>query len=139
MTSMTGATVKLLMVWLLVGPPALCRAGVLVECCDHESTETANSSASVSSPCCGDADANGDSERPTSDPMPRKCGTCAGVCATVVKPPDDFGSDTFVALLVLPLEVVSEAPFAPGASDHVSSLCRIPSLPYPPSDLPLLI
>ena len=32
MTVMTNVPVRLLMVWLLVGPPLLCRAGALVTC-----------------------------------------------------------------------------------------------------------
>jgi len=135
---MTRATVKLLMMWLLVGPPALCRAGVLVECCDHESEETA-ASATVESPCCGDADTGCGSEEPAPDPMPRRCGSCADMCAAVVKPSGDSNSTTFAVLLVLPVNVVSKAPLAPDTGQHFSPSCQRPSPPYPPSDLPLLI
>jgi len=139
MTLMTQATVRLLMVWLLVGPSALCRAGVLVECCDHESAETADSFATVESSCCKDGNAGIDSGQPAPDPAPRKCGACASVCTSAAKPSDDSNSTALMVLLVLPAHVVSEAQIVLKTSRHVFRSCRQPNLPYPHSDLPLLI
>ncbi len=139
MMLMARSAVNLVMMWLLLGPPVLCRAGVLVECCDHESTESPEPDAVVESSCCGGVDAGGDSGQPAPKPIPRKCGACSGVCATVVKPSDDSTANSLVNLLVLHAYVVSETPLAPGTILHVSFSCRGPSPPYPPSDLPLLI
>ncbi len=136
---MTRTAVKLLMAWLLVGPPALCRAGMLVECCERGSAETADPSATVESPCCRDGDAGCDSRQPAPDPTPRRCGTCASACVTVAKPSDDSNYTTFAVLLVLPVDVVLETPLAPDTSRHLSCSCRRSTRPYPPSDLPLLI
>lgn len=139
MSLMARGALKLLMAWLLAGPPALCRAGVLVECCDHASTKTANSSAHVSAPCCGDCGTNSKSEKPAPDPVPRQCGTCAGVCATVVKPVDDANPTTFAVFLAIPAHVASDGQPATDTGYLDPHSYRIANLPYPPSDLPLLI
>ena len=126
-------------VFLQVGPPVLCRAGVLVECCDHEPRKLSLPAATEPSLCCGDGDVGGDPQQPSTDPVQRKCGTCAGVCTTVIKPSDDSQAMNFVVLSLLPAQIVSEASLATGAMYPSSHAARTPILPYPPSDLPLLI
>ena len=136
---MARSAVNLLMMWLLLGPPALCRAGVLVECCDHGSTETPEPEAAAESPCCGGVNAGGDSGKPAPNPLPRKCGICSGVCTAVVKPSDDSTANSLVNLMVLPAYVFSETLPTSGTILYDSLLCLGQSRPYPPSDLPLLI
>lgn len=137
MTRMIRLAVKLVMVWLLLGPPALCRAGVLVQCCDHESEGTPDPSDSVASPCCADEGSDSGSSDSAPDSTPRRCGTCAGVCASVAKPTDDSNSTTLAAFLVPPTNVVTVAAIT--RVTNMSRLSWLTSLPFPPSDLPLLI
>jgi len=139
MIRMTRLSVKLVMMWLLLGPPALCRAGVLVQCCHLDSIQTLDPGEPVASPCCVDEDTDSGVSDPAPDPMPRRCGTCAGVCASVAKPSDDSNSTTLAAFLVLPASVVTVTPITRVTSRDMSRSSWLTSLPFPPSDLPLLI
>ena len=135
--AMARVLVNLSMVWFLAGPPALCRGGMLVQCCEHEPAE---SSAVASRSSCCDKDHSGGTERqPTSPQAPRKCGNCVTVCFGVTKPSDDSIDPILVGWAFLPLFV---------GQDSTPPRCTIRNferpmfphkLPFPPSDVPLLI
>lgn len=135
---MIRGVVRLLMAWLLVGSPVLCKAGVLVACCDHQSVLTSDYWSSESS-CCNDAENGFNGEPCAPDSPPRECGACAGVCGGAVKPSDESKAASLpaqsvcaVAIGIVPTISLNPRPF----SFH--SL-RVPRLPFPRSDLPLLI
>lgn len=137
MESMLRNAFKLLMVWLIVGPPALCRAGVLVECCEHETAQPVP--AVSASPCCGGCDSGETPEPATPEPAPRECGTCAGVCAVAAKPADELPPVTFLVIVIDRVRF-SHDPAHPARSGRSFSRDVCASAhPYPSSDLPLLI
>lgn len=130
--------VKMLMMWLLVGPPALCRAGVLIECCDHEPLGDLRIVEATKPPCCDNENPTGNEDRPDPESGSRKCGTCAGVCATVAKPSDGLDVTTLAdVVLPIPSAIASTRPHH--ASQTLAGSPQSASLPFPPSDLPLLI
>ncbi len=136
MTEMSRVVVNSLMVWLLVAPPVLCRAGVLVECCDDGPAEVAT--VATDSPCCGDAAAGcGDGES-APQPGPRKCGSCATICSSPAKPADEANVPTLVAAAAPLLHARSESPSAAHNQNPDRSRSR-GELPFPPTDIPLLI
>lgn len=139
MILMSRLSVRVWMAWLLIGPPALCRAGVLVDCCAHESTQSTAPTETVESPCCEKHESEEDAALLTPERIPRKCGDCAGVCNSVAKPSDDTGLNTLAVSPVAVVPVASEAPMpVQGNLDpHRTPIHTGP--PYPPSDLPLLI
>ena len=136
MVTMTELALKLIMVWLLVGPPALCRGGVLEECCAHDEARVVTAVVADQPPCCKGS-SKCSSKRPAEPPAPRKCGTCAGVCATVVKPSDDTVTDTVLMLMPVYLDGVSIDPSILRSQDLTDG--RPPELRVPMGELPLLI
>ena len=135
---MSKLAVKMLMMWLLVGPPALCRAGVLIECCDHEPLRDLRIVATTEPPCCDNENPTSSEDLPDSESGSRTCGACAGVCATVAKPSDGLDVTT-LADVALPIPGVIAPTRAHHASQILAGSPLSPYLPFPPSDLPLLI
>ncbi len=138
---------RLLMIFLIAGPPALCRAGLLVRCCESPEAEVVAEEAPSS--CCKSGCGTGkqaakpqaesnESKRPASE-SPRKCSDCAAVCAGVFKPSETPPSLT---------------PTSPAMYERIGDLDTVEpqpvlsfddlafgwlSIPYPASDLPLQI
>lgn len=139
MNPVVHAITNVLVALLLVGPPVLCRAGVLVGCCDHDSTGLIEAGASALSPCCAGCDTPGEPPQPLPDRAPRKCGTCAGVCGTLVKPSDDSNAMMFATWMVMTIQTFCETTLASGSYIQARPIYQLASLPFPPSDLPLLI
>jgi len=134
---MIRGAVYLLMVWLMAGPPALCRAGVLDECCDQRSADWP--AATVESGCCADGDGGCGADQRAPEPIPRKCGTCAGVCTSLVKPSEDSNTVSLAEAAFIPVHIDPEPLIAEHTSRIFLRSCRQPALPYPHSDVPLLI
>jgi len=124
---------SLMTLWALVAAPNLCRAGVLVACCQHAPERDMAATAAVG--CC-------DEGEPKNLPENRDCGSCANVCDTIAKPPDGGdqpGMELPVALVVNVVFVRIE-PWSPqGATSHIDLPVSGVDLPFPPSDVPLLI
>ena len=136
MSSMSRKSINLLMVWLLVGSPPLCRAGVFVDCCAHEPKKTG--SESIAKPtCCEVAGHDTDSAVPDSDELPRNCASCAGVCKHVAKPSDDSSKLQLTPLHFSVFELVVAPAYSVGYA--LACSCLLPAMPFPASDLPLLI
>ncbi len=136
---MSGTMVKSLTIWLLVGPPLLCRGGVLVDCCDHPPVESPPAvmmpSCCDSSSCCPTSD---QSAPPQEEQSPRKCRDCTAICASKAKVSDDITLVDFADVVVAALGVDSQL--------GTPSLAVFPKraevprrLPFPASDVPLLI
>jgi len=137
MRIMVSNSGKLLMAWLLVGPPALCRAELLVQCCAHDPAE---SSPTAAIPSCCDEDHHGESERESPTPRaPRECGDCAGVCNGVAKPSDDSTDAYLVDWAVLSDDAGEESPPPQRTGHDFARLRLLRMAPFPPSDVPLLI
>ncbi|MGD2110340.1 MAG: hypothetical protein PVI86_13245 [Phycisphaerae bacterium] len=136
---MSQTVVKQMMMLLLVGPPVLCRAGVLVECCEHEQAEPA-ADATRSSCCdCDEDHGSNTGGRPPAREAPRKCGGCVAVCFGVTKPSDDSASAILVGWALLHLCVASESPLPQQTIRHCDGPRHLQNLPFPPSDIPLLV
>ncbi|OQZ07129.1 MAG: hypothetical protein B6D36_01445 [Planctomycetes bacterium UTPLA1] len=135
---MIRGAVRLLMVCLLVGPPALCKAGVLVACCDHESLR-AGTDEPLQTACCTEVEDGCNTDTTVPDSTPRKCEACAGICAGAVKPSDESKAaalDAQPAILVV--IVINSMAYPRIRPDSLHSLPG-PRLPFPVSDVPLLI
>ena len=123
---------SLMTLWALVAAPNLCRAGVLVACCQHAPERDIAPTAAVG--CC-------DEGEPKNLPENRNCGSCAGVCDTIAKPPDggdqpDMEQPTAVVVNVI---YVCVEPLMQGTASRVDLTVSGVRLPFPPSDVPLLI
>ena len=126
--------------WSLVAAPALCRAGILDECCEHQpAPPLSGEKATCGGAGCGCTD---ESPRPQpQQPEERQCSWCAGVCRTQIKPSDE-GGNTLQFQHALPVAVDTPSDmgllgrasrcFAGGAAERHR-------IPFPPSDVPLLI
>ncbi len=138
---------RLLMIFLIAGPPTLCRAGLLVRCC--ESAPDSQLADEASSSCCESGCRNGeqsskrqvkskDSKRHERE-VPRKCSDCAAVCAGAFKPSDALPSLTPTSPAMSECVVVFDAI----ETQLVWGADNLPhwrlSIPYPASDLPLRI
>ena len=123
---------SLMAFWALVAAPNLCRAGVLVACCDHAPKREA--SQEVSDGCCDEGES-------ANLPQNRDCGSCVIVCDTIAKPPDGGQQ----AGMELPAAVADMVCFCIEPSDLQAPAFRaaLPvsgiDLPFPHSDIPLLI
>ena len=72
------------------------------------------------------------------DPAPKSCGTCAAVCSSPAKPAEEPNLPTPAAVLLTSLSVASE--LLPTQASHDSACsCNQRKLPFPSSDVPLLI
>jgi hypothetical protein len=145
---------RLLMIFLIAGPPALCRAGLLVRCCESRSAWQATEEAPSS--CCESGcqtndlntqkhDPNAQNKakprgpKPPSRETPRNCSDCAAVCAGAFKPSDGL---PFFAIYTLTLpEYIGDCDsFDPRQISRANELANVrPSVPYPSSDIPLRI
>lgn len=137
MKAMGTRLVTIMMVWLLAGPPALCRGGMLVQCCDHVPAQSAD--VVGRSGCCDEHRSTDPEPQPPSRSAPLRCGSCAAVCSGATKLPDEAIGPVLSGWAFLPLVVYVESL----CSQHaVRSLERSPgalNLPYPWSELPLRI
>lgn len=124
--------------WSLMGAPMLCRAGVLVRCCAPsikdqgpvENTDCENG-------CCSRP--NG--EAPVQDGDERECDSCVALCKAVAKPIDDDPLPGRAGLAT-PTIVPSLDTAAPSILMWALAIDRPPDklrLPFPSSDIPLLI
>lgn len=139
MFDMSRVSINLLMVWLLVGSPPLCRAGVLSDCCEHEVPSAAIPQDAIHPPCCNDSGEHDGSTEREPEQLPRECGSCAGVCMHVAKPSDDSSDIDFSLATYCAIELVITARPSQGHDTTITCAYRPPCLPYPASDLPLLI
>ena len=141
MRVMFPVSVRLIMICLLVGPPALCKAGVLTSCCERGSHEV--TSCADDSPCCDGydwiADKGNDQGSPGQDSKHRSCGQCADVCAGPAKTCDEARVESPFQLILHfsdYLEFASSGSFFKYSRANPS---QMPKLPFPASDVPLLI
>ncbi len=124
---------SMITLWALVGAPNLCRAGVLVGCCQHAPERDMAPVAAVG--WCNEGE-------PKNLPENRECGSCANVCNTIAKPPDggdqaamEFPAAAIVSVVSVSVETLALRDPAPRIDLSVSRI----DLPFPPSDVPLLI
>lgn len=129
--------VKFLMMWLLLGPTALCRAGVLSDCCKRDPKPQAHKGEPAKPSCCADHEDDDKIGNSGTESRPRKCGECADVCGTVFKPPGSIEVAVLTSDVTSIRSVAEQTPGFPIQCDDHSR--RKPGLPYPPSDRPLLI
>ena len=124
---------SLITLWALAAAPTLCRAGILVACCQHAGELKVPQIASDG--CC-------DEGEPANVPQNRECGSCVIVCDTISKPPDggyQAGME-LPAALVVNVVCVRVEPWTPrGTTSGVDFPVSGVDLPFPPSDVPLLI
>jgi hypothetical protein len=131
-------------VWGLVGMPALCRAGVLVDCCapTHHPEEAAPGCPEACPKGCPgespdqDADGTGSSDQ-------RDCSSCADICKSVSWAPKktagvDF-ANTVTPVVATTATLATGPPSAPYISLGVSHGWPYQDLPFPISDRPLLL
>ena len=134
----------LVAVWGLVGMPALCRAGVLVECCvpTHHADEDPDGCPDECPNGCPD-EFPGKCPDDTDSPDERDCSSCADICNSISLPTGRPGCEDAEITLV-PVVPTTEAPASgllsvPYASPDVLSRWPHENLPFPISDRPLLI
>lgn len=126
---------KLLMAFLLLAPPVLCRGGILEQCCASTGAATAAAGEPLGcgEPCCAEEEA------PAPKPVRPACGECAALCFGHFHAPDN--SAQAWALVSTPAAFAVDDSLPRPAP---TKLCRRPidvppDLPFPPSDAPLLI
>ncbi len=149
---------RLLMIFLIAGPPALCRAGLLVRCCESRVAQPVTVEPltdKAPSSCCKSECRSGEPEGqtqiestdfelpaqevPLKREMPRNCGDCAAVCAGAFKPSD--GPPSLVPSTPASSECIGvlDAIEAQLNSPAVEPANKRPSIPYPASDVPLRV
>ena len=127
-------------VWGLVGMPALCRAGVLLDCCapTHEAEETSQDCPDECPKSCPD-------EYPddTKSCDERDCSSCADICNSVFLTSGKMGSEdaeiTCVPAIPTPATLADGLPSARSASHDAFNRWPRKNLPFPISDRPLLL
>ncbi len=136
--------VLLVAVWGLVGMPAFCRAGVLVECCVlmHRAEEESHGCPDeCPNDCPGELPNKCPGDTGSSDE--RGCSSCADICRSVFLPTGKPGcgdAETTLAPVVPTTEALtSELPLLRYASRDVFYQWPHENLPFPTSDRPLLI
>jgi len=133
---MTQKLVSIVSLWALIVAPGLCRAGLLTACCTPN--ERAVESQATADNCCRRTES-----RPTQAPAPepRRCESCVCRYDATVKAPDASGKSGcsfFVPVdcEATPTGILTLGPFAL----RTSSTAAFPAnLPFPRSDIPLLI
>lgn len=154
---------RLLMIFLIAGPPALCRAGMLVRCCESQAAQPLTAqpltdtqlTGKVQATCCKSECRSGkpvgptqiesiNSELPTQEvpveqEVPRNCEDCAAVCAGAFKPSD--GSHSLVPTSPASSECICvfDATTMQSISPAGELANKRPSIPYPASDIPLRV
>jgi len=125
------------MIWLLAGPPVLCRAGALVNCCEGRPAESAAAEESRSA-CCDEDSGCTDPHSP-SHQLPRKCGMCVTICSGPTKP-TEVSVSPIMADAALPY-VFAGPDTSPGRRSvyDFGPIKLLHRLPYPLSDVPLRI
>ena len=124
--------------WSLIGAPMLCRAGVLVRCCAPSiKYQVPAENGDCEKGCCSYP--NG--EAPVQDGDERECGSCVALCKAVAKPIDD---DPLAGRAGLPTPTIVPSVDASASVMLMWALAidRPPDklrLPFPSSDIPLLI
>ncbi len=129
--------------WSFVGMPALCRAGILVECCalglPHEKSHDAPEKCPGDCPCDNRDESPDDRE----SSEPRDCDSCTESCNVVSLYSKQSDSDDFAEMPVLVITVTRGPCDAILSHPHHSrnrNTTQIDEhLPIPASDRPLLI
>jgi len=126
----------------LAAVPTLCRAEILSGCCNSSrSYSYCEDGIEGSVAPCADDDCGEHADPCRSTPL-KECGACAGVCVGVVKPVDHGEATTLVAQVSwLISDFATMADFSPQSSlDCLQDSCAERfHLPFPTSDIPLLI
>jgi hypothetical protein len=125
------------MVCLVAGPPNLCRAGVVVECCEHEQPESPVATGDTL--CCNDHRGSCDDQQPPAREKPRQCGTCADICANITKPSEGLNYPAFAGCLLVPNLLISYSLTLQPTVCHLEPTKFLQKLPFHTSDVPLLI
>lgn len=124
--------------------PALCQAGVLVECCTPSAPVQANV-AGQEGPCAEGCAGDGcDREADeTNSPDRCECEACLEACNVVAPKPEDKGNVNVALMPVAAIEVVQVRGYAELSRQYysfgVGAEVLDANLPYPISDRPLLI
>lgn len=131
-------------IWALVGAPSLCQAGVLVECCvpAHHADEESHG-------CPDDCPNKCPDRSPEQTPVDtdtsneRDCSTCADVCKSMslapVKIAGEDLANTSGPVVATTAALTDGCPSSLDASLDESKRQPRQKLPFPTSDLPLLI
>ncbi|HRX86217.1 MAG TPA: hypothetical protein P5572_14450 [Phycisphaerae bacterium] len=140
MITMFDRTLRVTIALLLAAPPILCRGGILADCCAHQGTQDAlreNVQDCADEHCCA-GDAPLESPAAPAEP-PRKCGACAALCLGHFTLNDSPG--TVVAIAAMPMARLDAPEAAQAARVSVAPGLQAhpPGLPFPTSDVPLLI
>ena len=131
-------------VWSFVGMPALCRAGILVECCTlgipgHAKSHDAPDECTDDCPC----DTREETPDGTESSHPRDCDSCAESCDVVSTHSKQTDDEDFAVLLVAEIAVAQVPCDAFLTHQHHSrspnTIQLNENIPIPPSDRPLLI
>jgi hypothetical protein len=134
---MSRFILTLTMAWSVVAAPTLCRAGVLVSCCDHDvdpATANATADCTPTDGCCPNPE-------PVNAPADRGCSACVSACQAVAKPSDELNPTFDLHAITVAVDSAS-SPMADAAfAGFTWSVDRSdpPGLPFPRSDIPLLI
>ncbi len=131
-------------VWGLVGMPALCRAGVLADCCEptHHAEDTSHG-------CPDECPNNCPDESPDKCPDDtrssdgRDCSSCADICNSVCLTTGKLGSEgieiTFAPVVPTAEALAGGLPSIPHVAPDVVDRWPRENLPFPISDRPLLL
>src|SRR5688572_18367344 len=121
-------------IWALLVAPGLCRFGLLQACCVPVPSH--DEAAAATDDCCKKEHAPAPEK-----PKPRDCGSCAHVCdAAVQAPADDHPIDLAQALLFPAVhDTAAQTPLSPYVLGLDGAVVSKVELPFPQSDLPLLI
>ncbi len=122
--------------WALIVAPSLCRAGLLTACCFPGERPTEMQASGDE--CCKHTEPL---STPAPSPEPRRCDSCAHICDATVKAPDDSGRFDGCQLITVSYEALpAQSPtLGTWASSAASVAVLDTNLPFPPSDVPLLI
>ena len=134
----------LVAIWGLVGLPSLCRAGVLVECCvpaHHTEKESPRCPDGCPNKCPNESPDKGPDS--TGSSGERDCSSCVGVCNWMSLAPQKLAAEDFettsTPVVATTLALTGGFPSGPSGSPDVFKPRPRGNLPFPTSDLPLLI
>ena len=131
-------------IWGLVGMPALCRAGVLVDCCvltHHAGEESRGCPDECPSGCPDESPDKCPDDTESSDE--RDCSSCADICNSVCLPTGKQGSAdmeiTLAPVVATTGALAGGLPSVRYASPDAFTQRPRENLPFPTSDRPLLL
>lgn len=134
---MVGRFVTFASLWAVIAAPSLCRVGFLTACCFPG--EAAKEAPISREDCCERSE---DQPLRQQSPDPRNCDSCPHLCDANFKAPEDpvhFGDFQLLTATFESSTLLSGAPFARRAFLRHPQDAFTRDLPFPLSDVPLLI